>query len=72
MPNHESITRKIAQDLQNGVKLMVTDADKYGSSQTAFPRRIKDTKKLGIDYKITKIKLPAQNGTLVTYSQYSI
>ena len=72
MPNHESITRKIAQDLQSGVKLMVTDADKYGSSQTAFPRRIKDLQKLGINYKITKVKFPAQNGTLVTYSQYSL
>lgn len=72
MPNHQAITKKIADDLLMGKKLMVTDADRYGSSQSAFPRRIKDVKKIGIHVKIDKVFFPSQSGKLVKYSQYSI
>ena len=72
MPNHESIIKAIATDLMNGKKLMVTDADAYGSSQSAFPRRIKDLREKGIDIKINDVFLPSQSGKLVKYSQYSL
>jgi hypothetical protein len=51
---------------------MVTDADAYGSSQSAFPRRIKDIKASGIQVRIDKILIPSQSGKLVKYSQYSL
>jgi hypothetical protein len=49
---------------------MVTDADKYGSSQTAFPRRIKDIEaKHNIKVERNKVKV-AENRRPV--SQYSL
>jgi hypothetical protein len=63
---------KLLRLLLNGKKLMVTDADAYGSSQSAFPRRIKDIKASGIQVRIDKILIPSQSGKLVKYSQYSL
>ena len=40
----EKVLQLIAKDLMKGKRLMIEDANKYGSSQSAFSRRIKDLK----------------------------
>lgn len=67
---YQSIAEDIYQALKAGRKLIVTDAHQFGSSETAFPRRIKDIeKKHQVTVLRNKVKV-AENRRLI--SQYSL
>ena len=55
--SNEPILKAIKADLLAGKRLMITDAAKYGSSQSAFSRRIKDLIEMGVPVKIEMILL---------------
>ena len=68
--SNEPILKAIKADLLAGKRLMITDAAKYGSSQSAFSRRIKDLRERGVDIHIEKVILPKKGSR--KFSKYFV
>lgn len=71
--NNEKIVQKIILLLNEGNKIRVSDAHLFGSSETGFPRRIKDAENK-LKRKIRRERMPVyrNDGQKVYVTEYSV